>query len=101
MRNVKRIGRKKPEMVTAFLKRFEMSLNPRESNPTPVCLSKYMNTEERRPVVVFCAGGADKVLTERLRVPNIVTYLNITDYSRGNVNHIQMRLENMITRHGV
>lgn len=34
---------------------------------------------------------------ERLRVPNIGTYLNITNYSEENDNYFQLRLDNMVT----
>lgn len=94
---VRRIHKKRPEVVRAFMEQFEESLITKESNLSTIYINRYLNTDDRTPIVVFWNGNTDRTIIDRLKLPNIRTMLNITTYSEENDNNFCLKLENLGT----
>lgn len=93
--NVRRIFKKKPEVANAFLRQFDQSIGTTKSVLSTPYITRYIHTDDRPPVVVFWAGNTDKTIMDKLRIPNVRAYLNITIYSKNNDNMFSLILGNM------
>jgi len=93
--NVRRIFKKKPEIANAFLKQFNQSIGTTKSVLSTPYITRYLHTDDRAPIVVFWAGNTDKIVMDRLKIPGVRTYLNITNYSKNNDNQFSLILGNM------
>lgn len=94
---VRRIHKKRPEIVKAFMSQFKESLITKESNLSTTYINRYLNTDDRAPIVVLWNGTTDRIILDRLRLPNIQTILNITTYSENNDSNFCLKLENLGT----
>jgi len=90
-----RIFKKKPEVASAFIKQFTQSINTTNSKLSTPYITRYLHTDDRAPIVIFWAGNTDKTIMDRLRIPNVRSYLNITNYSRADDNNFSVILGNM------
>lgn len=93
--NVKRIFKNKPNKLEPLLKQFDISLNTERSTLSSPFITHYLHADGKKPIIVTWCGSTDKVIMERLKIPNIHAFIDMTTRRNKEIGGFDLKLINM------
>lgn len=88
---------KKPEVLTLVKGHLNDAINYGGQHPTLSTprMVKYLHSDNKKPVVVFWNGNTDRELVNRLKLPNITKFLDMTTVENRKNSSYELVLKDM------
>lgn len=95
---LQQIFRNKPLHLESLLKQLDLSIETKISTLEVSFITRYLHDDGKKPILVMWNGFTDKTIVDKLKIPNVHAFLNLTTNSKHLNGKFYLNLIDMVSK---